>query len=288
MKTTCFRLFMLVLGFGFGFSAACGDDDSDPSSKDAAVSTDADVASDAQASGDDAGSDDGEDPSSTTTVLDLDDVKTNPTDYEWFDFRPNIKKLILAGAAETEHIAILWYTTTDGGVALHYHSKTESVYVVDGSQTDAKGTYPTGSMYFNPPGSGHQVTDSSGFFLLAYAAPPDFANTALIGEYTPVRIDTTSEDFTSMYPFEKKKDGVRTFEAPLDVEGGMSAEFIELGSAKKYDYTGNYVLVLQGECEIEGSEYGENKVVVTKTVDTQPFSVAAPKGSSCLAVGVSF
>src|ERR1700712_5738755 len=88
---------------------------------------------------DDGGSDDdGGGPAvSTKTVLDLTDVKTNPDKYTWFDFRPNIKKLILAGAAETEHIAILWYTVMDGGVALHYHSKTESVYVIDGTQTDA-------------------------------------------------------------------------------------------------------------------------------------------------------
>ena len=59
------------------------------------------------------------------------------------DFRPNVQKLILAGAPETEHIAILWYTVTDGGVGLHYHAKTESVYVIDGTQTDAKGFVTT-------------------------------------------------------------------------------------------------------------------------------------------------
>ena len=56
----------------------------------------------------------------TSTLLDLKDVKANPTAYEWFDFRPNVKKLILAGAAETEHVAILWYTVDRwrGGAAL--------------------------------------------------------------------------------------------------------------------------------------------------------------------------
>src|SRR3954452_14402017 len=111
---------------------------------------------------------------STATAFDLADVKANPGSYEFMDFKTNVKKLILAGAPETEHIAILWYTVTDGGVGLHYHAKTESVYVIDGTQTDAKGTYPTGTVYFNPPGSGHQITDSSGFFVLAYAAPPHF------------------------------------------------------------------------------------------------------------------
>jgi hypothetical protein len=224
----------------------------------------------------------------SATVLDLDDVKTNPTSYQWFDFKPNIEKLILAGAPETEHIAILWYTVTDGGVALHYHSKTESVYVIDGTQTDAKGTYPTGTVYFNPPGSGHQITNSTGFFVLAYAAPPDFASTDLIGEYEPVRIDTTDADLTTLYPFEAQKTGVKSFVAPLDSEGGLSAEFVETTSSDAYQFTGNYLLVLEGSCEIEGITLGQQKLVVTKTVEPQPFKVAATKGSTCLAMGVSF
>src|SRR5438477_9009940 len=143
--------------------------------------------------GTDTGSDDAGGPGlSAATVLDLDDVKTNPGPYDWFDFRPNVKKLVLAGVPESEHVAILWYTITDGAVGLHYHAKTESVFVIDGTQTDGKGVYPTGTVYFNPPGSGHEIMHSSGFFLLAYAAPPDFANTSLIGEYTPIRIDTSA------------------------------------------------------------------------------------------------
>src|SRR4029077_2717917 len=98
------------------------------------------------------------------TILDLKEVTTNPSGHPWFDFRPNLKKLILSGAPETQHVALLWYTVTDGSVGLHLHSKTESVYVIDGTQTDAKGVYPTGTVYFNPPGSGHAITHSSGFF----------------------------------------------------------------------------------------------------------------------------
>src|SRR4051812_14801838 len=150
----------------------------------------------------------GTDPLASSTVLDVNDVKANPEPYAWFDFKPNVKKLILAGAAETEHIAILWYTVSNGGVGLHYHSKTESVYVIDGTQTDAKGVYTDGTVYFNPPGSGHQISDSSGFFLLAYAAPPDFANTDLIEPYTPVRIDTTDPDLTTTYDFSEEAAGV--------------------------------------------------------------------------------
>jgi hypothetical protein len=224
----------------------------------------------------------------SSSVLDLNDVKTNPDGYDWFDFKPNIEKLILAGTADSKHIAILWYTTEEGGVALHYHSKTESVFVIDGTQTDAKGTYPTGTVYFNPPGSGHQVTNSTGFFVLAYAAPPDFANTDLISEYTPVRIDTTDPDLTTTYPFETRQAGVQTFSPALDSEGGLSAQFIATTAAESYAYTGNYLLVLKGSCEIDGATYAEKQLVVSKGVAPLSYAIHASKDATCLAMGISF
>jgi hypothetical protein len=226
---------------------------------------------------------------SRATILDLDDVKTNPDGYDWFDFRPNVEKLILSGAAETEHVAILWYTVMDGSVGLHFHSKTESVYVIDGTQTDAKGVYPTGTAYFNPPGSGHAIMNSSGFFILAYASPPDFAATDLIQEYTPLRIDTAASDLMSAYPFELEGTAVRKFDAPLNNEGGMSAQFIEITSPEEaYDFGGNYLLVLAGRCDIEGVAFGEQTLVVAKTIEPQPFKITSSENSSCLAMAVSF
>ncbi len=225
---------------------------------------------------------------SWATVLDVNDVKSNPTKYAWFDFRPNVKKLILSGAAETEHVAILWYTTSDGGVGLHYHSKTESVYVIEGTQTDGKGDYPTGTVYFNPPGSGHQITNSTGFFILAYASPPDFMSTDAIGEYTPVRIDTTASDLTTAQPFEAHAKGARVFAVPLDAAGGMSAAFMELQSATQHVYSGNYVLVLEGRCTIEGAVYGPGKLIVAKSIEPERYQIAASASMSCLALGVSF
>lgn len=242
---------------------------------------------DAPPSDDALGGDSG-DAQSATAVLDLNDVSMNPSAYTWFDFKPNIKKLILAGTADSKHIAILWYTITDGGVALHYHAKTESVYVINGTQTDGKGVYPTGTVYFNPPGSGHEVTKSSGFFLLAYAAPPDFADTNLIQDYTPVRIDTTSPNLTTIYTFDQKAVGIRTFTPPLDATGGLSAQIIATTSADAYVYTGNYVVVLGGSCDIQGATYGKNMLVVGRSTDPLPYSVAASKDSSCSAMGVSF
>lgn len=229
-----------------------------------------------------------EEPAALTQKLDLADVKTNPDSYVWFDFRPNVQKLILAGAAETEHIAILWYTVTDGAVGLHYHSMTESVYVIEGTQTDGKGEYPTGTVYFNPPGSGHQISDSSGFFLLAYASPPDFMATDLIEEYEPIRIDTTDADLTSDNPFEETDGGADVFSVPLDEAGGLKAEMFELSGEDAYAYTGNYVLVLSGSCEIDEETYGAEMLSVTKSVATTTFDVAATEGETCLAMAVSF
>ncbi len=226
---------------------------------------------------------------SSKTVLDLNDVRASPAEYEWFDFRPNVQKLILSGAAETEHVAILWYTVTDGSVGLHYHSKTESVYVIDGTQTDAKGVYPTGTVYFNPPGSGHAIMQSSGFFVLAYASPPDFAGTDLIEEYTPLRVDTAAPDLMLTYPFEQLGAGLRAFEAPLSSAGGMSARFIELTPpVDEYEYVGNYLLVLDGSCDLAGRTFGADTLIVAKALEPEAFNVTATRGGPCLAMGVSF
>ena len=223
-----------------------------------------------------------------STILNLDDVKKNPGNYSWFDFRPNLKKLILSGDANTEHVSILWYTVTNGSVGLHYHAKTESVYVIDGTQTDANGTYPTGTLYFNPPGSGHAIKDSSGFFILAYASPPDFANTASIGEYQPVRIDTASAELERKYAFEEKPGGATVHRLPLDPKGGMSSELIHTTAAARYVYRGNYLLPLRGNCEIEGQTLAQGMLVVAATVQPQSYAVRASQGAACLALGVSF
>ncbi len=223
-----------------------------------------------------------------STIVDLKDLTANPSSYDFFTFRPNLEKLILSGEAETEHISILWYTIPDGSVGLHYHAMTESVYTIDGTQADAKGVYPTGSIYFNPPGSGHEVSDSTGFFLLAYASPPDFANTALIEEYTPIQINTAAPGLEEIYPFVEQQAGVSIYEVPLDAEGGITSEFIQTTSATAYEYTGNYLLVLEGSCAIDGTTFGEKMLIVATTVETQTYQVSVPEGGTCLALGLSF
>ncbi len=225
---------------------------------------------------------------SQSTIVDLNELTANPSNYDFFTFRPNLEKLILSGEADTEHISILWYTIPDGSVGLHYHSMTESVYTIDGTQTDAKGVYPNGSLYFNPPGSGHQVSDSTGFFLLAYASPPDFANTASIEDYIPIQINTAAPDLETIYPFVESQAGVSIYAVPLAPEGGITSEFIKTTSASAYEYTGNYLLVLEGSCAIDGTTFGEKMLIVATTVETQTYRVTTAEGGSCLALGLSF
>lgn len=225
---------------------------------------------------------------SSSAIVDLDDLTANPDSYDFFTFRPNLKKLILSGSADTEHICILWYMIPDGRVGRHYHSMTESVYTIEGKQTDAKGMYPTGSLYFNLPGSGHEISESTGFFILAYASPPEFKNTELTEEYSPVQINTADSDLETIYPFENKQDGVWTYDIPLNPQGGMRSQFIKSTSSQNYRYEGNYLLVLRGSCNIDGTTFHEKTLVVATATEPQFYEVSAAANHSCLLLGLAF
>jgi hypothetical protein len=225
---------------------------------------------------------------SNSTIIDLKALTANPKKYNFFTFRPNLEKLILSGEANTQHISILWYTIPNGSVGLHYHSMTESVYTISGSQTDAKGVYPTGSLYFNPPESGHKISNSTGFFILAYASPPDFKNIDKIKPYTPIQINTLDPDLEKTYGFTNPKSGVKVYNIPLDPKGGMSSQIIKSTSLTSYGYSGNYLLVLKGSCNIDGRIFKKDMLIVAKTIKTESYKLSATKDQSCLALGLSF
>lgn len=223
-----------------------------------------------------------------STIIDLHDLTTNPNHYDFFTLRPNLKKLILAGTAATEHISILWYTVHNGGIERHYHSMTESVYTIEGTQTDAKGVYQTGSLYFNPLGSGHAVTDSTGFFILAYTSPPDFSNTHLIEDYTPIKVDTTAPDLEKIYPFKRRQNSLWTYDIPLDPRGGMRSQLIKSTSSQPYRYQGNYLLILKGSCAINRTAFKAKTLVVATTIEPQLYDLSTDDNSFYLALGLAF
>ena len=223
-----------------------------------------------------------------STLVDLTQLIKTPENYNFFSFRPDVKKLILAGAADTEHISILWYTGPNGRVGRHFHAMTEAVYAIAGTQTDVQGVYATGSLYFNPPGSSHAISYSTGFFLLAYASPPDFENATSIEDFTPVHINTAEPHWEARYPFTTRQDGVRTYDIPLAPAGGLSAQLIQSTTPESYAYNGNYLLVLEGRCCIDGRYFDPQMLVVAHTVAAQSYRISAVAGHACLVFGLSF
>jgi len=70
--------------------------------------------------------------------------------------------------------------------------------------------------------------------------------------------------------------------------GGMSAELIETTSSEVYAFDGNYVLVLDGSCQIQGATEGPGMLIVAKTIAAETYEVSASTGDGCLAMGISF
>ncbi|MFT3924222.1 MAG: cupin domain-containing protein [Myxococcales bacterium] len=218
------------------------------------------------------------------TVIALSSLRSDTANYDWFDFRPGVKKLILSGTPESRHVSVLWYGAEGkpGAVPLHYHDKTESIFVIEGSQSDAKGTYGKGSFYFNPPGSGHNVFDSSGLFLLSYAAPPDFKRTEDIVPYESVKIGA---DYAQL-PFVPCADGSLCYALPLVESGGMRSRLVK-PQAGPLDLQANVLLILQGSCMVGDQALAADTLVVSKGVDPAAYRVAAG-APECMLMELAF
>lgn len=62
-------------------------------------------------------------------------------------------------------VALLRYAP-GAGVPRHLHRGLETILVLEGSQSDERGTYPTGSLVLNPEGSVHSVWSEDGCVVL--------------------------------------------------------------------------------------------------------------------------
>lgn len=221
-----------------------------------------------------------------TQVLDLEQMRTDTEGYDWFDFKPGVKKLILSGTPATRHVSVLWYWYDDqpGKVPLHYHAQTESIYVIDGSQADAKGVYPRGAFYFNPPSSGHDIFDSHGLFLLSYAAPPDFTRTA---EIQPYENQVVSADYGELV-LVTCADGSQCYTPALDASGGMASRFTKLTKARQITMAANVLLVLEGECVVETQTYAAGTLLVAQAEQPLNYWLTGSKGNGCLLFSLTF
>jgi hypothetical protein len=215
------------------------------------------------------------------TIIPLAQLRSDPAHFAWFQFKPGVKKLILSGTPDSRHVSVLWYgyEGAPGLVPMHYHHKTESIFVIDGAQSDPKGRYERGSFYFNPPDSGHNVFDSAGLFLLSYAAPPDFAH---VGDIAPYESAVVGADYTQL-PFVACADGSLCHELSLSPVGGMNARFVK-PQAARVALKANLLLVLQGACTIGGHAIAADTLVVDKSTDPSSYDVAG----DCLLYTMAF
>ena len=62
-------------------------------------------------------------------------------------------------------VALLRYAP-GARVPMHRHTGLESVLVLEGEQSDERGTYPEGSFVLNPEGSSHSVWSETGCVVL--------------------------------------------------------------------------------------------------------------------------
>lgn len=91
---------------------------------------------------------------------------------EFQPFKPGIEvHFVLRGEPE---IAILKYAP-GAAAPLHLHPAPESILMLDGSQSDERGTYHAGDLVVNLPGSQHSVKSTDGCVaLLQWAKPVEF------------------------------------------------------------------------------------------------------------------
>jgi anti-sigma factor ChrR (cupin superfamily) len=101
------------------------------------------------------------DASSVTTLLDGGWRK-----LAFGPFRPGIEICRLVdGGADKASVALLRYEP-GASVPRHLHQGLESVLVLEGSQSDERGCYRSGSLVFNPAGSEHSVWSDDGCVVL--------------------------------------------------------------------------------------------------------------------------
>ncbi|MGK7906772.1 MAG: cupin domain-containing protein [Synechococcus sp.] len=105
----------------------------------------------------------------------LTEVADWQADISWQPFREgvDIHYLYRAGLEdESQASAALLRYQPGATVPPHVHSGYEHVFVLSGSQTDANGTYRSGSLVINPPLSQHSIVSHEGCIVLTIWEKP--------------------------------------------------------------------------------------------------------------------
>lgn len=92
-------------------------------------------------------------------------------DLSFSPFREGIEICWLHDEGENGGSALLRYEP-GASAPLHLHQGLETVIVLEGSQSDERGIYRTGSVVTNPPGYRHSVLSEEGCVVLICWAKP--------------------------------------------------------------------------------------------------------------------
>lgn len=99
-----------------------------------------------------------------------------PDRLDWQPLRPGVKFHALYGRPGQGPAAALLRYAPGAAVPAHRHTDYEHILVLQGSQRDADGHYPAGTLLVSPPGSRHAVVSDEGCLVLAiWAGPLEFA-----------------------------------------------------------------------------------------------------------------
>lgn len=109
--------------------------------------------------------------------LDLDPVALSQhSGYE--PLRPGVDILYLYRDDATHSSCALLKYAPGAEVPEHVHQGFEHVYILDGEQSDAHGTYRRGCFVINPPGTKHRVWSTPGcLVLIVWLKPVAFTTT---------------------------------------------------------------------------------------------------------------
>ena len=95
----------------------------------------------------------------------------------WQDqrFQPFRDGIEIAWIVTGEPSAALLKYAPGASVPLHNHAGLETILVLDGSQSDERGTYTAGDLVINPEGTQHSVWSTAGCVVLAqWQRPVEF------------------------------------------------------------------------------------------------------------------
>ncbi len=99
----------------------------------------------------------------------------DPDRLRWEPLRPGVEFHALYGQPGQGPAAALLRYDPGASVPEHRHIDYEHILILEGSQRDANGLYPAGTLLVSTPGSRHAVTSEGGCLVLAiWSGPLDF------------------------------------------------------------------------------------------------------------------